>query len=415
MNIGYACTTLGVPGTEQTTCRMKNADENKLREIIANNLRALKNSVAYNSKYNIKLFRISSDLIPFGSSPVNTLNWKEVFADEFDAIGKMIKENGMRVSMHPGQYTVLNSPNAEVVKNAEWDLRYHTDVLEALGAGFEHKLILHVGGIYGDKEESVRRFLSRCDGLEERIKNRLVIENDEKCFSTEDVLSIAYKANLPVVYDNLHEEIFRGETVDHDRMIRECANTWKEKDGRQKIHYAQQEAGRKAGAHAKSIRSAEFMDFYRTVSSSDIDMMLEVKDKNLSAIKCIYLTNGAAASEMAREWNKYRYAVLERSPFYYQLNQLDMDEEMPPNVLRFYKNIEAAFELEISQNGFELAAHHLWDTYFSLISAEKQKLITALERFKEGSLSAGALKNLIHRAAEKYNRTDLLESYYFLY
>lgn len=152
MSIGYACLTIGVPNTNLKSCTAKNANEEKLLELISHNLNSLENIIEYNIKNNIKLFRISSDLIPFGSSPINTLSWWEIFSSQFSEIGKKIKTSGMRVSMHPGQYTVLNSPNIEVVDRAIDDLNYHTKVLDSIGVGSEHKIVLHIGGVYNDKK-----------------------------------------------------------------------------------------------------------------------------------------------------------------------------------------------------------------------------------------------------------------------
>jgi UV DNA damage endonuclease len=116
MRIGYACLTVGVPATEIKSCRIKNADENRLYEITDNNLKSLEHMLEYNIDNDITLYRISSDIIPFGSSPVNTLQWWDVFERQFNKLSDIIYKHNIRVSMHPGQYTVLNSPNTEVVK-----------------------------------------------------------------------------------------------------------------------------------------------------------------------------------------------------------------------------------------------------------------------------------------------------------
>ena len=152
MSIGYACLTIGVQNTNLKSCIAKNVDEEKLLDLISNNLNSLENIIEYNIKNNIKLFRISSDLIPFGSSKINSIPWEKIFLSKFGEIGDKIKTSGMRVSMHPGQYTVINSPNIEVVNRAIDDLNYHTKVLDSLGVGSEHKIVLHIGGVYNDKE-----------------------------------------------------------------------------------------------------------------------------------------------------------------------------------------------------------------------------------------------------------------------
>ena len=175
---GYACLTIGVPGIDYRTCVAKNASDVLLRELIAHNLQTLEKAVAYNIQSGILLFRISSDLIPFGSSPVNGLDWPVIFADHFARIGGMIRESGMRVSMHPGQYTVLNSPRPEVVERAVADLAYHGQVLDCLGLDASNKIILHIGGHYQDKATSLERFADSWQRLDSKIRQRLVIENE---------------------------------------------------------------------------------------------------------------------------------------------------------------------------------------------------------------------------------------------
>ena len=157
MSIGYACLTVGVPNTETKRCIAKNATKMRLFELIESNLNALDRILDYNIANKIQLFRISSDLIPFGSSPINTLNWWQLFDSKFEALGNKIRVHKLRVSMHPGQYTVLNSPNKEVVERAVLDLEYHNKVLDCLRTGPEHKIILHIGGAYNNKLGEIGR------------------------------------------------------------------------------------------------------------------------------------------------------------------------------------------------------------------------------------------------------------------
>ena len=122
MSIGYACLTVGVQNTGIKGCLLKNANEEKLAELIRYNLTSLKNIIDYNDANDVRLFRISSDIIPFGSSPANTLQWRSVFKEDLSILGNSIREAGIRVSMHPGQYTVLNSPDRQVAERAVDDL-----------------------------------------------------------------------------------------------------------------------------------------------------------------------------------------------------------------------------------------------------------------------------------------------------
>lgn len=125
MKIGYACLVIGVKNTNFRSVTMKNASEEKLLEIIEHNLKSLNNIIDYNIENSIKLFRITSDLIPFGSSPVNTLNWWVIFSSQFKSIGEKIRSSDMRVSMHPGEYTVLNSPMSLILQRKDGHFMLH--------------------------------------------------------------------------------------------------------------------------------------------------------------------------------------------------------------------------------------------------------------------------------------------------
>lgn len=285
MNIGYACLTLGVSNTNFKTCTLKNASVERLMEIIDFNLDSLDKLIDYNIENDIKLFRISSDIIPFASSPVNRIEWWRVFSEKFKNLGKKIASSHMRVSMHPGQYTVLNSLTEDVVKRAVDDLIYHNRFLDSLNTDGKNKIILHIGGVYGDKKSAVERFKNNYKKLPDDIKSRLVIENDDKSYSISEVLEIGRALNIPVVYDNLHNEVLPSDPSKSDLYwIDRARNTWKTEDGTQKIHYSQQNQEKRRGSHSETIDLKLFKKFFEALEY-DLDIMLEVKDKNLSAIK----------------------------------------------------------------------------------------------------------------------------------
>ena len=133
MSIGYASKTLAAPGARMQSVVQRLATPDRLAQAIDGNLRALDAALDYQAKNGIHLFRISSDVIPFGSSPVNALDWMRDFEPHLAALGRKARRHGIRLSMHPGQYTVLNSPDADVVERAKLDLAYHAAFLDALG------------------------------------------------------------------------------------------------------------------------------------------------------------------------------------------------------------------------------------------------------------------------------------------
>ncbi len=417
MNIGFACIAIGVPGAGLRTCVKKNATDENLLAIIQANLAALDRIIEYNIKNEIKLFRISSDLIPFGSSEINQLEWWNLFTEQFHLIGKKIVESGMRVSMHPGQYTVINSPKDEVVNRAVEDLFYHARVLDALGVDSTHKIILHIGGVYGDKTTAIARFIENYKMLPEEVKERLVIENDDKSYHIADVLQIGTTLKIPVVYDTLHNQVnpYDREKTDCD-WIELCRKTWTKKDGRPKIHYSRQHPGKQKGSHSDSIKIREFLQFKDSLNGIEPDVMLEVKDKNLSAIKCNNaIRRNSSIKNLETEWGHYKYLVLEKSQQSYAKIRVLLKQKENYPVEEFYQLIEDALSLPDNQGNACNALLHIWGYFKNQASKiEKERFRKLQDTFEVTGSSGVSAKRFLWRLAERYQEEYLLQSYYFL-
>lgn len=415
MEIGYACLTKGVYNTNFKRCTLKTASEENLLKLIEHNLETLDRIIDYNIKMGIKFFRISSDIIPFGSSDVNSLEWDSIFKEEFERIGSKIKGSGIRLSMHPGQYTVLNSPRKDVVDRAIEDLEYHNRFLEALGCGRESKIILHIGGVYGEKESAIERFKSNYCLLNSNIKDKLIIENDDKSYNIGEVLEIGKELNIPVVYDNLHNALNPYDTSKGDNYyIKLAGETWDRKDGRQKVHYSQSADKMKTGAHSRTIDLEKIGKFLKGLP--DVDIMLEVKDKNLSALKVNNLVKNRGIKALEKEWARYKYNILEHDQVAYNRIRSLLKSKGAYPVIEFYKLIDSALEREKMEGNMLNSLSHVWG-YFKDIATEKEvkKYNSYVASFKKGTYSIKAVKNLLLKMAVKYEREYLLESYYFYF
>lgn len=440
--IGYACLARGLPGTEMKTCRLQNATPENLTRLTGLNLQALRRLVQYNAASGIRLFRISSDLVPLGSHEANQVAWWDTFRDDLAGIGQLARSAGMRLSMHPGQYTILNALLPDVVERAIADLAYHVRVLDGLGTGADSKIILHIGGVYGDRNQALMRFRDTVGRLDDSIRRRLVIENDERHYGIADVLETGLALGLPVVFDNLHFAVKEGiapsgadgdsgasnpagmdgspgpgtDGLSAEQWIAACRATWKPADGRQKIHYSQQAPDKKPGAHAATIRVRDFLDFQARLPDPDIDIMLEVKDKNLSAVKCsLCLDAHGPITALEQEWSRYKYSVLERSPQDYQaIRQLLKDKSAYP-AAAFYGLVEDAL-FQPENAGYALnAAQHVWGYFKDVCSdGERQAFLALADGYRAGALPLSRLKAWLGRMAVRHQDPYLLASYYFL-
>lgn len=416
LSIGYACLTVGILNTGLSKCILKNVTDDNLRRIILLNLSALEKILDYNIENKVKVFRISSDIIPFGSHEINKLKWWIEFSDSFKRLGEKIIRSDTRVSMHPGQYTVLNSKEPRIVESAIADLKYHCRVLDALGVDSKNKIVLHIGGVYGDKVKSKLEFIKNYLILPEMVKNRLIIENDDKNYSVEDVLEISEKISIPVVFDNLHNKLNRPkEELSEYQWIKLCKDTWKQYDGNQKIHYSQQKLDGKIGSHSETVHIKEFMSFYENLEDKNIDIMLEVKNKNLSAIKCINCTiEKPSVRILEEEWAKYKYLVLSRSaPIYNEIREMFKDKRSV-KAKEFYLKIEEALELKENIGAQVNAAEHVYEyVNKECTSAQKKRFHKLINSYKEEKTSIDILKNHLFKCVINQKIDYLIDSYYF--
>lgn len=316
--------------------------------------------------------------------------------------------------MHPGQYTVLNSPKEEVVERAIEDLEYHNRFLNALDLDRKSKIILHIGGVYGEKESAIERFEENYSKLSQDIKGRLIIENDDKSYTIGDVLKIGKKMTIPVVYDNLHNRVNPfDESKDDSYFIKLARETWSDVDGKQKIHYSQSADGKISRSHSRTIDLEIFQKFLKDIPS--VDIMLEVKDKNISAIKVKNLIDCKRDIRvLEEEWARYKYNVLEHSPSLYSEIRNLLKEKSKYPVVHFYKLIDEALIVEADQGHIINSLSHVWG-YFKDIASdkEKKKYDSYINAFIKGTYSVNAVKNLLLKMAVKYDKKYLLESYFY--
>ena len=286
MKIGYPCVNNTLGCTSNRTFRLVNYSEERLIEKTEENLECLKKILEFNVEKNLLFFRIGSGLVPFASHEVCVFDWGDHFKKKLEEVGDYIKGNNIRISMHPDQFVVLNSKKEDVVEKSIREIKYHCDVLDFMGLKDDAKVQIHVGGVYGDKEESVKRFIDVYSKLGTNIKRRLVVENDHVSYSLKDCLKVNKETGVPIVFDSYHHECLNsGETF--QEAVREVERTWKEKDGVLMTDYSQQQKGKKKGVHAESINIKKFTDFLKETEQFDFDIMLEIKDKEKSALEAV--------------------------------------------------------------------------------------------------------------------------------
>lgn len=281
IRFGFACMSK-VIDTKYRTIRLNAFSEQKWHEIIKHNIIETNKLIDYCIKNNFTMIRLSSDIIPLAShKTINNFNWRNKYQSELQLIGQKIKQHNLRISMHPGQYTIINSSNNEVVQNSIKDLQYHCDVFNLMNV--DGDIVLHIGGAYNDKQSAINRFMENYNGLSDDIKLRLVVENDDKIFNIADVLYVADVCNIPVVFDYHHFMCNNdGEQLTNCLMDR-IYNTWTNRNRRPKVHISSPKNDKEFRSHHDYI-DYEYVKEFLKLCNNRFDIMVEAKQKD-SAVK----------------------------------------------------------------------------------------------------------------------------------
>jgi UV DNA damage endonuclease len=256
--------------------------------------------------HKISMYRLSSDLAPYATHP-DMPQFHGMVAEskaELAALGAKAASLDIRLSFHPSQYVVLNSPDPELVAKSVWDLLSQAEMLDLMGLGPEAVLVIHVGGTYGDIPTSRERWVQTWHTLPEPIRRRLVLEHDDLRFSAADVLWIHEQTGVRIIFDHQHFWCLNPERADLVETFAKVMATWPS-DQQPKIHYSsprtemrekivvdkitKKKISRPVApvftGHADFCNPFEFATFMRMVSNFDFDVMLEAKAKDLALVR----------------------------------------------------------------------------------------------------------------------------------
>lgn len=253
----------------------------KLKTTTLSNLRDLEKILKYNADNSIHFYRVTSALIPLVTHPdVGYWGHREIFKKDFEYLGKIIREHNMRVDTHPDQFNVLNSINYEVVQNTMKNLMYQVEWFEDLSYP-EGKMVLHVGGATGGKEQGIKRFIDNFRKCPREITSRLIIENDDKTYTTKEVLEICKILRIPMVLD-VHHHNCNNNSERIEDLLEEIFNTWNEEMLPPKIHFSTPREHELDKKHADYISAKDFVTFLEKAKEidKDFDVMLECKQKD---------------------------------------------------------------------------------------------------------------------------------------
>ena len=248
--------------------------ENKVKQ----NAKELIELLQYSKEENFPIFRLGNSFVPFMSHKMFDMDWLDKLAPIFDETKERLKDFNIRITIHPGQFTVLNSPKDDVIYNSLKELEMMFWLFDRLGIDDNGTVLIHGGGAYGNKTQALEKLVFT---IEENswLKQRLALENDERVYAASEILSVCERTDVPMVFDIYHHSLNNSEFEPKD-----IVKTWKNR--RPKVHLSSKGDG-KFGNHADFIELKDFLELDEMFKDDiqNIDIMVEAKKKEFAIKK----------------------------------------------------------------------------------------------------------------------------------
>jgi len=299
MRLGFAVKVLGAGGLPSHDTRRWQSGPD-----LSVSLDRLDAILGYLDANDIRFYRMATSLAPYASHPAlpQFRDQPARCAERLRRVGDRARELGVRLTSHPGQYTVLNSEDAEVRRLAAVELEVQAELMDGMGLGPESVVVLHVGGAASGLDAGLERFERGVELLSDAARARLVVENDDRTFALADVLRLSDRIGRPVVWDVLHHHCHDPAGIPERDALELALGTWPA-GVTPKIHFssprtAVEERRRRVGrrvertlvlpqlrAHADTVDPIAFAHFLGTAAGLEFDVMLEAKAKDLALLR----------------------------------------------------------------------------------------------------------------------------------
>lgn len=300
IRLGYACINNTIDRKFKTVNFTNfKGDYDKLNSVIKYNLDTLYDILLYNSRNNVHFYRITSNLFPLIDHPDIDKNKICKFESQFRKIKKLVKMSNMRVDMHASEYIVINSVKKEVIDKSINSLKELYNILKKItDTPF---IVLHIGSNAFGKKLSKARFKNGFKKLPKKIREAIIIENDDKVFNIEDILELSKDLNIPAVLD-YHHHICNHNNLRLD--LKSIYSTW---NTIPKMHISSPKSSKKAEfrSHSDYIDIKDFIEFINLLKkiNKDVDIMIEAKEKDIALFK------------LSRELKYHNYTFLDETTF----------------------------------------------------------------------------------------------------
>ncbi len=257
-----------------------------ISSLVLQNVTDLAAIIYWNHENNIRMFRISSDIVPW-MSEINLVDLPdyEAIKDGLQFCGDLARLYEQRLSFHPSHFCCLASPNEKTVQNSLKELETHSQIFDLMGYNEPSvwtKINIHLGGSYGDKDAALKRWEISFNKLSARSKLRLCLENDDRpnLYTSEDLVPFCKKLGIIHLIDVHHQLCAPCPTWDSRKAFLESLSTWPP-GIRPVIHMSQSQPGKLKRAHSDLIDS---LPDYLFDHLDKIDIQFEAKLKETSLL-----------------------------------------------------------------------------------------------------------------------------------
>lgn len=263
----------------------------KAKKLALQNLDDAITMMKWNHENGIHVFRLSSDIFPHFTDSETEPYSMEFAKSKLAEVGQAAVRYNQRLTMHPGQFNQIGAVSRDVFEKTVADLSMHADILDGMNTDPRSSILcIHGGGLYGDKEQTIERWVRQFDELPTKVKRRIAIENCEKCYSTHDCLCLAERCGIPMILDSHHEVCYRmlhpSQIVPEiEDLIPQIVETWKSTP---LFHISEQRPDARIGAHSDFIETIpSYMLNLPDEHNSNVDIEVEAKQKE-QAIQRLY-------------------------------------------------------------------------------------------------------------------------------
>lgn len=290
--VGFPVQVLGQPGLKSHDTRRWQSSPH-----LRVSLDHLRKVFAYLDEHDIRLYRMASGLAPYATHPDHPQLHGQVgeCAEELAELGDLARRLELRLSFHPSQFIVLNAPDENLVARSAADVEVQAAILEGMGLGDEAVVVLHAGGLYGDRIAARERFARHFERLSVVAQRRLAVEHDDSRFGVRDILWLHSRLGVRLVFDIHHHHCYNPDGLSMYEAADACLATWLGRDARPKVHfssprtdwgfrYGSEKAARAPNwaSHAEFVDPFAFIAFYRKVVDHAPDVILEAKAKDMA-------------------------------------------------------------------------------------------------------------------------------------